>query len=259
MLQFVPTPLLIAGIFLLIVVFYLAGYWIRKSSILNNPSESNIDLTTINGTFLGLLGLLLAFTFSMANSRFDNRREIIIEEANNIGTAILRTDIYPDSVRSILRSHMKKYVEARIAYFASGMNELEKEKSFALSNELSKKVWDVAAGYAKVDNITTRTSELIPALNAVIDIAATRKAAGEAFIPNSIMYFLFILCFCASFLIGYDNKTKIDWIVLFIYALMFSATIYNIIDLDRPRSGLIDMDLPNQKIVELRSLFNENE
>jgi hypothetical protein len=89
----------------------------------------------------------------------------------------------------------------------------------------------------------------------MIDITTTRRAAGEATVPDSIMYFLFILCFCAAFLLGYDNKYKIDWIVVTGFALMLSITVYTIIDLDRPRSGLINMDAPNEKIIELREMF----
>ena len=89
----------------------------------------------------------------------------------------------------------------------------------------------------------------------MIDITMTRRAFGEATIPDSIMYFLFILCFCSAFLLGYDFKDKIDWVVVIGFAVVLSATIFTILDLDRPRSGLIDMDGPNQKIVELREMF----
>lgn len=207
---------------------------------------------------LGLLGLLLAFTFSMSNSRYDTRRQLVIEEANNIGTVILRTDIYPDSVRKLLRSNLKEYVEARIAFYQAGMDIEKMVGLYRKADDLSKKVWSIVATYAKTDDITTRTSQLIPALNDMIDITTTRRAAGEATIPDSIMYFLFILSCCTAFLLGYDHKNKIDWIVVMGYAVLLSGTIFNIIDLDRPRSGLVNMDLPNQKIIELREMFNED-
>ena len=99
---------------------------------------------------------------------------------------------------------------------------------------------------------------LVPALNEMIDITTTRRAAGEATIPDSIMYFLFILCLGSAFLLGYEQAQKIDWIVVIGFATMLSATVFNIIDLDRPRSGLINMDTPNEKIVELLQMFDEN-
>jgi hypothetical protein len=124
------------------------------------------------------------------------------------------------------------------------------------ANEISSQLWTVVADYAKVDNITTRTSELIPALNAMIDITTTRRAAGEDTIPDSIMYFLFILCLCSAFLLGYDRKNEFDWIVVIGFGLMLSLTVFTIIDLDRPRSGIINMDKSNEKIIELKQMFN---
>jgi len=231
------------------------GFRLRSRVNENNDLGSTGDLGAINGALLGLLAMLLAFTFSMANSRYDTRRELVIEEANAIGTVILRTDIYPDSMRTLLRSHLKDYVDARIAFYQAGMDIEKMLNLFDKAGEISGKVWSIAATYAKQDNITTRTSELIPALNAMIDITTTRRAAGESTIPDSIMYFLFALCFCSAFLLGYDRKNKFDLIVVVGFALMLSATVFTIIDLDRPRGGLINLDTPNQKIIELREMF----
>ena len=69
------------------------------------------------------------------------------------------------------------------------------------------------------------------------------------------MYFLFSLCLGSAFLLGYDQRGPINWTIVFGFALMLSATVFTITDLDRPRSGLIRMDGPNAKIVELRGLF----
>ncbi|HTE31277.1 MAG TPA: hypothetical protein VK666_12940 [Chryseolinea sp.] len=255
LLQSIPTPVVVIIIFILIILFYLAGHHIRLKVIARNPDHAKIDLGRINGTLLGLLGLLLAFTFGMSNSRYNTRRELRIEEANHIGTATLRTDIYPDSVRKLLRANLKEYLEARIDFLQAGMDVDKMTSSYRKAETLSKKVWDIAASYAKVDDITTRTSQLIPALNNMIDITTTSRAAGEGTIPDSIMYFLFILCVCAAFLLGYDHKDKVDWIIVIGFAIMLSATVFNIIDLDRPRSGLVTMDNANQKIVELREMF----
>jgi hypothetical protein len=255
LLQSSPTIVVAIILFILLIVFYLIGFRLRNQIIKSNPEQTIGDLSQINGTLLGLLALLLAFTFSMSNSRYDTRRELVIEEANNIGTVILRTDIYPDSVRQVLRTHLHDYVEARIAFYQAGMDIEKTVEAYVKANEISGKIWSAVAAYAKIDNITTRTSELIPALNAMIDITTTRRAAGESTIPDSIMYFLFLLCLCSAFLLGYDHKNKFDWIVVIGFAIMLSATVFTIIDMDRPRSGLIDMDKPNQKIIELREMF----
>lgn len=255
LLQSSPTLVVAIVLFLLLIAFYILGYRLRTRALKNSQEHTLEDLGAINGTLLGLLALLLAFTFGMSNSRYDNRRSLAIEEANNIGTVILRTDIYPDSMRMVLRNHLKDYVEARIAFYQAGMDMEKTYAEYFRASEIGTKIWSIAAAYAQKDDITTRTSELIPALNAMIDITTTRRAAGEATIPDSIMYFLFTLCLCSAFLLGYDRKNKFDWIVVIGFALMLSATVFTIIDLDRPRSGLIDMDRSNQKIIELREMF----
>ena len=257
LLQSVATSVIALIIFILIIIFFWLGYQTRANLIRKDPDKEKVDLKAINGTLLGLLGLLLAFTFGMSNSRFNNRRELLVQEANNIGTVILRTDIYPDSVRKLLRSNLKDYLEARIAFYQAGMDLEKIVFYYRQADALGKKVWSIAANYAKHDDVTTRTSQMIPALNAMIDIATTRRAAGESTIPDSIMYFLFVLCCCSAFLLGYDTKDKIDWVIVIGFSIMLSATVFNIIDLDRPRSGLIDMDKPHQNIVELREMFIE--
>jgi hypothetical protein len=255
LLQSTPTILIAISLFILIIAFYLLGNHLRSRAVRKNPDLANVEMGAINGTLLALLGLLLAFTFSMSNSRFDTRRQLIIEESNNIGTVILRADIYPDSMRQLLRTNLKEYVEHRIAFYQAGMNIKKVVEHYLKADSIGKVMWFIVATYAKEDNITTRTSEMIPALNDMIDITTTRRAAGEATIPDPIMYFLFILCLGSAFLLGYEKPNRIDWIVVIGFGVLLSLTVYAILDLDRPRSGMIDVDTPHQKIVELRDMF----
>ena len=252
------SPYVIAFlIFVMVLSFFLIGFRVRMNVIRRDPEHAKMDIKAINGMLVGMLGLLLAFTFSMANSRYDDRRHLVIEEANIIGTTILRTDIYPDSARNVLRSALKAYVERRIAFYKAGMDKKKASAEYNKAQELGAIVWRLAADYAKKDDITARTSQLIPSINEMLDIASTRLAAGVGTIPDSIMYFLFALCLAASFLLGYDQLGKIDWIVVVGFAVTLSITVFTIIDLDRPRGGLINMDGPNKKIVELIQMFNE--
>jgi hypothetical protein len=255
LLQSTPAILVAITIFILTVASFVFGYRIRTNIIKKDPDHSKLDLGQISGTLLALLGLLLAFTFSMSNSRYDTRRQLVIEEANAIGTVILRTDIYPDSIRKLLRAGLQEYVEDRIEFYQAGMDIEKVVDYYVKADEVSKKIWSIAASYAKTDDITTRTSMLIPALNEMIDITTTRRAAGESTIPDSIMYFLFSLCLGSAFLLGYGHQKKIDWIVVIGFATMLSLTVFNIIDLDRPRSGLINMDKPTEKMIELLDMF----
>jgi hypothetical protein len=257
LLQSASTWIVCLILFVLIIIFYFIGHSLRLKKIARHPEQTKISLGSINGIQIGLLAFLLAFTFGMANSRFDKRRDLIIEEANDISTAILRADLYPDSIRNLLRNNFKEYVEARISFYKSNMNIQEVVFYYLKADSISKVLWNIAAADARSNNIVVRSGQMIPALNAMIDITTTRRAAGEATIPDSIMYFLFTLCIYSSFLVGYEYVNKTDWVTVIALSLILSLTILTIIDLDRPRSGLINMDVPNQKIVELRGMFDE--
>jgi hypothetical protein len=255
------TSSLMIGVvlFFLLIAFYFLGYQLRLRKMARSKEPIGEDLGAISGTLLGLLALMLAFTFGMSNSRYDSRRALVVEEANDIGTVILRTDIFPDSIRQELRAQLKEYVKARVEYYETGMNLEKAYAAYVRGNEISGKVWSIVASYAQVDPSLTKTSEIIPALNAMIDIVTTRRAVGEATIPESILYFLFTLCLTSSFLLGYDRKNRLDLIVVVGFALMLSATVFTIIDLDKPRSGLITMDKANQNLVALLEMFRDTE
>ena len=257
LLQLTSAYVIAIFIFILTMLSYWAGHRVRMRAIRKDPEHAKRDIKTINGLLIGLLGLLLAFTFSMSNSRFDDRRHLVVEEANIIGTTILRTDMYPDSMRTLLRSALREYVEKRIAFYEAGMDIKKAMSEYQGAQDLSSKMWRMASEYAKKDDVTTRTSQLIPSINEMIDITSTRLAAGAGTIPDSIMYFLFILCACTSFLLGYDQIDKLDWLIVTGFAITLSATVFSIVDLDRPRGGLISMDGPNKMIVELREMFKE--
>jgi hypothetical protein len=253
------TPALVIGviIFIVIIIGYLLGHRTRQYRNKQEPLKESTELGAINGTLLGLLGLLLAFTFGMASNRFDARREVIVNEANNIGTVILRADLYPDTIRQQLRYQLARYVQTRIDFYDAGMNAAKVLKASAATDSISAIIWATATRYASQEPSNAKTTQLmIPALGSMIDITTTRRAAGEANIPDSIMYFLFILCASSAFLLGYDNKQKIDWIVLGGLAIMLSATVFTITDLDRPRTGLISLQKSHQKILELKQMLH---
>jgi hypothetical protein len=254
-LQLLPAWVATLMFFLLVIIFYLAGHFIRARRNRRIPELSHSDSEKMSTLLIGLLSFLLAFTFSMANSRYEKRRDLIIEEANDISTAILRVKAYPDSMRQLITPVFKEYVEERITFSTVGMDLQALEYHFLKADSIGKKLWAVSVSYITVNPYRTSASGLLPALNAMIDITTTRRSAGESTIPDSIMYFLFILGFSASFLLGYENKSYTDWFILFVFAIMISVTIFTIIDLDRPRSGLIHFEVAVQKLIELRDMF----
>src|SRR6187551_543156 len=136
--------------------------------------ESKVD-STILGALFTLLGLILAFTFSMAIEYHGIRRDIIVEEANDIGTAILRADLYRESDRNLFRAEFKKYVDARIDYFAAGAD-LDKIKAAQkFSAEIQQQLWNHASQFSKDSGYSIASMQMIPALNTMIDVTTSRQ------------------------------------------------------------------------------------
>lgn len=243
---------------LLLFLFMFLATWIGKivgSTIRKNQKvKENITETS---SLTGLLFFLLAFTFGMAGSRYDTRRSIVIEEANDIGTAILRSDLYSDSARVLFRNDFKDYVEARIQYYAVGANVEGILRADSLSQVISGKLWARATSLSKDPANLAATQQMIPALNSMIDIATTRIAGEKAKVPESIVYMLFALAIIIAFYSGYLGglKGEIDWMIEIGFSLLVSLVVLFTLDLDRPRRGFVNLDAVNQTVIQLRSNF----
>lgn len=233
----------------------LAVYWVG-ARLSSRRSKDADGFGAVEGSLLGLLALLLAFTFSMAASRYDVRRQVLVEEANAIGTAILRADLYSESARTLFRADFKDYVDARIAFYEAGLDEEKVAATNQLSASISAKIWERAATLAHNRDNLIPSNQMIPALNEMIDIVTTRNAARQATVPDSVLWMLFALCIVSSFIVGFSRKEKeMSWVVSVVFALMISACIFLIVDLDRPSQGFITLEEANRNIVDLRNMF----
>jgi hypothetical protein len=251
------TPLSIIVSFLLlgVILFYLAGVRIGHYRLIHSPESKADGIGSLEGALLGLLALLLSFTFGMAGSRYDARRTLIVQESNDIGTVILRADLYSDSVRAQLKQDLQKYVEKRIVYFEAVEDEAINQARIE-AEKISSGLWKKVITLSKESPNVVRDNQMISALNAMIDIVNSRDASRLAIVPNTITYLLFALTLFGSFIIGYSRKTKKhDWIIVALYSLMTVMTLYTILDLDRPRRGFIQTQGPHEKIKELRNYF----
>ena len=242
---------------LLMVVFYIWGYQLKMKKIRTHPEYSDEGFGAIQGSLLGLLALLLSFTFSMSSSRHDNRYEVMVAEANNIGTAILRADLFPDSTRRQFRAGFSEYVAARIDQYEAGINPQKNEAAVQQTNAVAGRLWTMAAQAVQSPDMVMRTSGslMVNALNPMIDSITTRKASRETNIPDSILLLLFSLCLASGFIVGYGSRKTIDWIMVAGFSIMIGVTIFSILDLDRPHRGLITLDRAEQNIVDLQVML----
>jgi hypothetical protein len=241
-------------LFILMLISSLIGK--LTGNYIRNKKNNEEKLTETSG-LVALLFFLLAFTFGMSGDRYDTRRKIVIEEANDIGTAILRSDLYPDSTRTLFRKDFKDYVEARISFYQVGADVKGILKADSLSLVISSKLWKRACDLSKDPANLAATQQMIPALNTMIDITTSRLAGEKAKVPQSILIMLFFLALISAFYSGYSEgrKGKIDWLIQIGFCLLVSLVVLFTLDLDRPRRGFVNLDVPNQTVIDLRKNF----
>lgn len=246
------------AVFIMMMLSFYIGIRLRVFYESKIPVEEK-SIGALEGSLLGLLALLLSFTFSMSSSRHDKRINVIVEEANDISTAILRSDLYPDSIRTAFRKDFKAYLQSRIDFFKAGSDLKAISATLDRSDKIQRSLWKRATDLGRDRDNLHRTAQMIPALNAMFDIVSTRNAAGVAKVPELIMYLLFMLCGVSAIMMGYSVGRKPDWIIMACFAATIVMTIYLIIDLDRPRRGVITLNNTNMEIMKLESMFDKNE
>ncbi|MGZ5135001.1 MAG: bestrophin-like domain [Flavitalea sp.] len=251
-----PTYILFVAIFIMILLFNWLGYRYKKRQLEKYPGQIHEGMGSVEGSILGVMSLLMGFTFSVAVSKFESRRQLIVEEANDIGTAILRCDLYPDSIRTPLRADFREYVQTRINYYNAGLDEVKMYEEIEKGELVSGRIWKRVAFYSSDPEFRLRSQQMITTLNDMIDIVTTRDAMRVSKVPPLILYTLLILVLTAAFLLGSDYRGHKRNISLLIgYGLVMTLTLNLISELNHPRQGLINLDKVEKKIEDLRKLL----
>jgi hypothetical protein len=231
----------------------------RRIRLRHKDEEASGGLSVIDGAVFGLLGLLLAFAFSGADSRFEARRQLIVQETNEIGTAWLRVNLLPASAQPQLRADYRQYVDDRIAFYRDlNDNPQQARADFANSNALQTKIWSESIAAARQDPNPAVLSLVLSSLNDMIDITTTRAVALETHPPLAIYILLFVLALASSLIAGFSmgDRRKRPWLHTIVYAVALTVTIYTILDLEFPRAGIVRVDRYDQALINQRNSMN---
>ena len=251
--------LLALGLFVGMVLLLELGRRIGVRRIANDPEGAQAGTGAVDGAVFALLGLLIAFTFSGAATRFDERRNLIVQETNDIGTAYLRLDLLPASAQPALRDLFRRYLDSRLEVYRK-LPDIEAARSeLVRSNQLQGEIWSQAVAAGRMSEAPPAANMLLlPALNQMIDITTTRTMAAQVHPPMVIFVLLFGLALVAALLAGYGmagGKTR-SWIHMIGFAATMALAVNIIIDIEYPRLGLIRVDAFDQALVELRASMN---
>jgi hypothetical protein len=215
---------------------YRAGRWRHAQT----PDEKEQPVGAMVASILALLALVLAFTFSMAASRFDDRRKTVLAEANAIGTTYLRSRLLPEPQRGEIARLLREYVDVRIRAIEEG----NLDEALARSEHLHELLWMQTSGIAEKDSASIITGVFIQSLNDLIDLHAERVQVGlRSRIPLVIWAGLFSLAVLSMAAVGYQSgicatsrSPAMPGLVL-----AFAIVLALIADLDRPREGLLQV------------------
>lgn len=209
----------------------------------------------IQGAILGLLGLLLGFTFAMAVARYETRRELVLKEANAIGTTYLRASLLTETHQAGVESLLRRYVDARIDFYEAGQDRERQDAAEAQAAQIQHELWAHAVSAGK-ESPTAITTSFISALNDVIDLDTTRMNALRTHVPGAVWLLVLGVAVCGSFASGYAAGASgaRSGFANFVMPLMIAVVITLIADLDRPRGGLIE--IKQQPLLDLRQSIN---
>jgi hypothetical protein len=243
-----------AGLFLGMLAFVEIGRRIGLRRFSADPDAGHAGTATVEGAVFALFGLLIAFTFSGAAARFDARRQLVVEEANDIGTAYLRLDLLPAETQPALRESFRKYVDSRLETYRKLPDVEAAEREMAVSTKLQSDIWAQAVAACRQKNDPAATMLVMNALNAMIDITTTRTMAAKMHPPPTIFVLLFGLGLGCALLAGYGmaGSKKRNWSHMIMFAAVTAITVYVILDIEFPRQGLIRVDAIDQALVDVR-------
>ncbi len=226
-----------AGLFLGLLasleLCFLLGTRARK-----RRAEHPDQLANIQGATLGLLALLLGFSFALAAERFSDRVQLITQEANAIGTVWLRCDLLPDADREATRQVLRAYTGYRIEFY-DATETTARARAIAESERLQNSIWTAFVTTAKA--APERAEILLPPVNELIDLHGSRVAASRRHMPGVLLGLLVVCSVVSMASVGYGCGVAGKRNVVLTTALTFliAGTLWAIIDMDHPRKGLI--------------------
>ena len=225
------------------------GYRLARYRQQHSQEEKESPVSGMVGAMLGLLAFMLAFTFGLAGSRFEDRRQVVLSEANAIGTTYLRAAMLPEPMRTEVKNLLREYVDVRLnAVQQPG----QLAQSLSKSEELHERLWAQAVA-ATEKNPSPINNLFVVSLNEVIDLHSVRVMAGlQSRVPAVIWIVLYVLAALAMVMIGYhagmaNSRRSIAAVALIIG---FSLVLFLIADLDRPGQGMLRVS--QQSMIDLR-------
>lgn len=236
---------IVIGLLVCMLLSVELGYRIGRRQSIAASEAVRSQANTVLAAMLGLLALLLGFTYSLALQRYEERSQAVVTEANAIGTTYLRAQLLPAAMRSDIQAKLRQYVDIRVREGRLNVDDAAGDKALVQQGSgLAAQVWALAMQAVTKDDRPATTGLFIQALNDMIDSADRHRAALDRHVPESVLFLVFLTFVMTTAILGYASGVAAHRVTIPGIALvvLIALVVYLIIDLDRPRRGLIQVN-----------------
>jgi hypothetical protein len=239
MMEFADHPLSLILVISLVLILGASefGHWFGVRS----GDRRGENVATLEASMLGLLALMIGFTFAMALTRFESRREAVLNEANAIGTTALRARLLPSPHSTDSLMLLREYVKVRLDITQRVPSTLEMNAAISRSNAIQEALWQQAKAVAAKNSAMVPTGLFIQAFNDMIDNQERRLTSGRTRVPNIALFALYAIAIIAIAFTGYAGalETRRWRPAVYISGVLTATMILLIQDLDRPSTGFV--------------------
>ncbi len=232
------------------------GWWVGRYCLVRHKVSKADASDTFVAAIFGLLALLIAFTFSGASDRYDQRRELIVKEMLTIGTAYMSVDLLNQEDQPRIRELFKSYLDHRITLYQNAVDTAALEARFQAQSELGNQLWQAAVKAVKETGDTQKlvAAQILPAISTMFDAFDEQRMAMKLHPPPIVWQALMLLALIGSLLSGYNMgiEQKRDWILALVFIVLMAGAIYVILNLEFPRLGNINLDEFEHELIALR-------
>jgi hypothetical protein len=249
------TILLTLALLIAIILAIEVGRWVGLRITL---PEKSAAATATEGLVFAILGLLIAFTFSNAAGRFDQRRAVIVDQVNALSTAWSRVDVLSYPLRPAIREPMLEWARLAARWNEFAGDEKAIEDARKRGTELQTQTWNATIDALRRADNPSLNVVLLPPLNEWMDLTTKRHSLDLIGTPPMVLPMLCVMSLSGAVLMGiHSARSPRSKLHIAMFAGVITFSVYVILDLNQPRKGLIRIDTIDQTMKELVQSFEQ--
>jgi hypothetical protein len=237
-------PLWVTVVVMLLLSRVATELGFRLGRAMRASKSEHMVVETIRAGTLGLVALLLGFSFAITSGRFNERSELVMDEASSIEACYLRADLVAEPASTQIRTALRRYMDFRLESYDVGLNRGEYQRSAGRMHGALDELWTAVVGAVNADRPRALASGIVPCANEVVHLSAKREWMRRFHMPAAVVVLLGLSIIICAAMIGHalgETGSRHVWLSLAVNLLIVMVAAI-VLDFDRPRSGLIRVE-----------------